>query len=123
MQGESVKVLLADDSELICKAIRSLLSEAPGIEFLGEARTLSQTLKMASFLRPDVVLLDLHLAEEEGLEPPAVKSSLLTCSDRIIAISMADGDDAKMLAMEYGADILLDKMNLGKELIPILLQP
>jgi DNA-binding NarL/FixJ family response regulator len=121
MRGESVNVLLADDSELICKAIRSLLSEAPGIKFLGEARTFSQTVKMASSLRPNVVLLDLKMPERQGFTPLEVKSQLRESVDRIIAISMANDDDARMLADKYGAYVLLDKMNLGKELIPTLL--
>ncbi len=82
MHGATVKVLLADDSEIICKAIRMLLSQEPSIEVLGEARTLLQTVEMASLLQPDVILLDLHMPERQALEPSTVKAQLLTCSER-----------------------------------------
>jgi chemotaxis response regulator CheB len=121
MHGATVKVLLADDSETICKAIRFLLNRGPSIEVLGEARTLLQTVEMASLLQPDVILLDLNMPERQALEPPTVKAQLLTCSERVIAMSLSNDDEAKARAQQYGAFTLLDKANLASELIPTLL--
>jgi DNA-binding NarL/FixJ family response regulator len=121
MHEASVKLLLADDSETLCKAIRAVLSGEPRIELLGEARSLPETVKMASMLQPDVILLDLHMPGEQGFEPSTVKIQFLTCSERVIAMSISNDDETKALALEYGAVVLLDKATLGSELIPTLL--
>jgi DNA-binding NarL/FixJ family response regulator len=121
MRGESVKLLLADDSEAICKAIRAFLSREPTVELLGEAHTLPQTVEMASMLQPDVVLLDLHMPAIQGFELSTVKGRLLTCTGRVIAMSFSNDDETRALAQEYGAATLLDKANLARELIPALL--
>jgi PleD family two-component response regulator len=121
MRGESVKLLLADDSEAICKAIRALLRREPTIELLSEAHTLPQTVEMASMLQPDVILLDLHMPAIQGFDLSTVKGRLLTCSERVIAMSFSNDDETKALAQEYGAATLLDKANLARELIPALL--
>jgi DNA-binding NarL/FixJ family response regulator len=49
MHGASVKLLLADDSETLCKAIRSVLRLEPSIELLGETRNLPEAVKMVTF--------------------------------------------------------------------------
>jgi two-component system, NarL family, response regulator DevR len=121
MHGASVKLLLADDSEILCKAIRSVLSQEPTIEVLGEARTLPEVVKMATLFRPDVILLDLHMPDGRGFEPSTVKAQLLSCTNQIIAMSMLNDDATKALALEYGAVKLLDKVKLGTDLVPTLL--
>jgi DNA-binding NarL/FixJ family response regulator len=121
MHGASVKLLLADDSEILCKAIRSVLSQEPSIDLLAEARTLPEAVKMAILLRPDVVLLDLHMPNGQGFEPPTVKAQLLSCTNFIIAMSILNDDTTKALALEYGAVKLLDKVKLGTDLVPTLL--
>lgn len=61
------------------------------------------------------------MPDGEGFEPSAVKAQLLCCTNRIIAMSMLNDEATKALALEYGAVRLLDKVNLGKELVPALL--
>jgi DNA-binding NarL/FixJ family response regulator len=119
MPGASVKLLLADDPKVVCKAIRFLLSQEPSIEVLGEAHPFQQIIEMASLLQPNVILLDLRMPERQGFERSTVKA-LLTHSERIIAMSIWNDDGAKALAQEYGAVALLDKVQLGFELIPAL---
>ena len=53
-----VRVLLAEDAELVGKAIRVLLSEYEGIRLVGEAATFSATVRKAEELIPDVIVLD-----------------------------------------------------------------
>jgi DNA-binding NarL/FixJ family response regulator len=48
-----VKVLLADDAEVMSKAIRRLLSECEDISLVGEAATFSETVQKAKELLPD----------------------------------------------------------------------
>jgi two-component system response regulator DevR len=98
-----------------------VLSQEPTIQVLGEARTLPEVVKMATLLRPDVILLDLHMPDGRGFEPSTVKAQLLSCTNQIIAMSILNDDATKALALEYGAAKLLDKVKLGTDLVPTLL--
>ena len=60
----SVTFLLADDSAIMRKAIRQLLSDHSEILLVGEAEDLNEAFVKAKQLRPDVLLFDLHLAEK-----------------------------------------------------------
>jgi DNA-binding NarL/FixJ family response regulator len=63
-----VRVLLAEDTELMRKAIRNLLSECEDISLVGEAATFPETVRKAQELLPHEVILDLHLAEGHSLD-------------------------------------------------------
>jgi DNA-binding NarL/FixJ family response regulator len=109
-----VKVVLADDAEVVRKAIRWLLSECEEITLVGEAATFSETVQKAQELLPDEVIFDLHMAEGQSLQLPA--------GTRVLAISIANDDEAKAVAVSIGAAKFLDKMNLTQELIPAILE-
>ena len=109
-----VRVLLADDAEVVRKAIHSLLSECEEIKLVGEAATLSETVQKAQELSPDAVVFDLHMAEGNSLGLPV--------GTKVLAISIANDDEAQALAGSIGAAKFLDKMNLARELIPAILE-
>jgi DNA-binding NarL/FixJ family response regulator len=115
-----IKVLLADDNEVVRGAIRRLLGEEAGIELVGEATTFGQTIQMANDLKPQVVVLDLHMKDEEALTPKDVKRGLDCRETRIVAISVWNDEETKALAESSGAFALVDKMMLASELIPII---
>ncbi len=110
-----IKVVLADDSQVMLSAMRRTLAEDPRIQIVGEASTFEATVQMIAEVKPDVLLIALHLPESE-LEPDFVKSQLASvpCT---LAVSFANDGDAKALAGRYGATSLLDKMNLYQEMI------
>ena len=116
-----IKVLLADDNKAVRAAIKSLLSSEPQIQLVGEATTFDETLQMASDVKPDIVLLDLHMPGEENLDASLVKSRLHACAQHVLIISIWNDDKAKTLADEYGASALLDKIDLGNKLLPAIL--
>jgi DNA-binding NarL/FixJ family response regulator len=115
-----VRVLIADDAEVIRKAIRDLLASERTIEVCGEARTFSETLDLATSLKPDVILLDLHMPDSESPESEFVKFKLLSTSSRIVAISLWQDEETKIIAQGYRAVQLLDKAKLCDELIPAI---
>jgi DNA-binding NarL/FixJ family response regulator len=117
----SIKVLVADDSEIVRRGIRQVLSAQTEIAILGEASNFAQTIQMASDLEPHVIVLDLHMPDETEVSPLDFKSCL-NRDLQIIAISFADDEKTKALAQSLGARVLLDKMNLAKTLIPTLKQ-
>jgi DNA-binding NarL/FixJ family response regulator len=109
-----VTVLLADDAELVRKAIHVLLSEREDITLVGEAATFYQAVQKAKELLPDVIVLDVHMADGAKESLPA--------GPKLLAISFANDDETKVLAASIGAESLLDKMKLTHELIPAILE-
>jgi DNA-binding NarL/FixJ family response regulator len=116
-----IKVLLADDQELVRRAIRSLLREHPEIELVGEASNFTETVQLASGLEPQVVVLDLHMKDEEAVAPGEIKSQLIKDAS-IVGISFWNDIEAKELAESFGAIVLLDKVDLAKTLVPTIKQ-
>jgi chemotaxis response regulator CheB len=112
-----IKVLLADDSDVMRRAIRSLLEENPDIRLVGEAVSFAQTIQMTNDLKPQVILMDVHMKDQATLTIEGIKAQL---NGRIIAISIANDEETKALAGSFGALILLDKMELVVKLIPTI---
>ena len=114
-----IKVLLADDSDVMRAAIRRILEEETRIKIVGEAATFAKTVQMISDLKPEVLLLDLYLAEKRQFTPDMVKSQLgCVCT---VAVSFSNDDEAQQLAGSYGAVSLLDKMKLFDEIMPAIM--
>ncbi len=65
---EVLSVFLVDDSQVIQDHINLLLSELEGIEIVGRSGTVESAVDAILAEEPDVVLLDLHLRGENGLE-------------------------------------------------------
>jgi len=59
----AIRVLIADDSDVMRAAIARTLTADPDLEVVGEAASFAETLKQASTLNPDIVLLDLHMPD------------------------------------------------------------
>ena len=109
-----VRVFLAEDAEIMRRAIRNILSEREDIKIVGEAATLSEVIQKMAELQPDEIVFDLHMADGEKDPLPA--------GPKILAISFANDDEAKLLAERIGASVLLDKLELANELIPAILE-
>jgi DNA-binding NarL/FixJ family response regulator len=116
----SITVLLADDHEIVRKAIRRVLESEPEIEIVGEAEDFVQTIKMATVLKPQVVVMDLHMPDASLVTPSDVKASLASSASQLLAISIWDDEDSQALAKAYGAVAFLDKVKLGTDLIPAI---
>ena len=116
----TISVLLADDSEIIRKAITKLFKADPEFRVVGEAVSFNQTLHLTSALHPQVVVMDLYMKDDKGVEPSEVKSCLV--GSQMLAISLRKDAPARTLAESYGAVRLLDRMYLSTELIPAIKQ-
>lgn len=116
-----IKVLLADDSKIVCRAIRQLLADQTGIEIVGETSDFAQTVQMTGDLKPQIVILDLHMPDGKAISLPEVKSRL-NHGTQVLAISIWNDAESKELAESLGAIILLDKIDLAEKLIPTIMQ-
>ena len=98
---QPVRVLLVDDHALFRSGIRALLQEYPDFEIVGETADGMEGVKRAKQLRPDVVLLDLHMPGVSG-------------SDALRLMLQDSGDvHVLMLTVSEDADDLLDTLRAG----------
>jgi DNA-binding NarL/FixJ family response regulator len=111
-----IRVLLADDSEMLRKAIRALLAQDASISLVGEATNYSELLKLLNETKPDVTLIDIHMP---GLSEAASFTNEIrqTC---ILAISFWVDEETEKIAHNFGALQLLDKGQLANSLIPAI---
>jgi DNA-binding NarL/FixJ family response regulator len=104
------------------KAIRTLLGDEPEIELVAEAENFAESLSMTRKFKPHVVILDLHMPDSSNLTPMNVSEGLRAYRAAVLAISVWNDEDTRALAHSYGASTLLDKMRLGRELIPAVMK-
>jgi DNA-binding NarL/FixJ family response regulator len=96
-----MKVLLADDHPLFLDGLRNLLT-ARGIAVVGTARDGLEALEQARALRPDVVLMDIHMPRLNGLAAlRMIKAEL--ADTRIVMLTMSAEDDELFEAVAAGA--------------------
>src|SRR3954467_1128262 len=63
-----VRILLADDHDMVRRGVRSLLEAHPGWQVCGEATNGREAVSLAARLKPDIAVLDLEMPELNGLE-------------------------------------------------------
>ena len=102
MNGEQIGVLIVDDHEPFRRGLRALLRSAPDIAVVGEAGTGDDAISLADSLQPDVVLMDLHMPNTNGLH--ATRRILHTSPHiRVLVLTMADDDESVFAALQAGA--------------------
>jgi DNA-binding NarL/FixJ family response regulator len=112
MMSEPIQVLIADDSQVIRRAIRLLL-QAESISIAGELASFAELVATLKSMKPDVVLMDLHMPGDE--EADTVKENMHGIC--LIAISLFDDPETQFLAESFGAARLLNKSTLATTLI------
>ena len=113
----SIRVLVADDQEIIRTGLRMILDAQPDIEVVGEASDGREAVALARELRPDVCLFDVRMPELDGIEA----TRLLAGSDvddpmAIVIITTFDLDEYVHGALKAGARGFLLK-DAGPELL------
>jgi DNA-binding NarL/FixJ family response regulator len=102
VDGVPVRVLVADDQQLIRDGIASLLGIQPGITVVGTASDGAQAVEKALALAPDVILMDVRMPSTDGVLAAAqVRRELPAC--RVIMLTTFDDEDYVVRALRAGA--------------------
>jgi two-component system, NarL family, response regulator LiaR len=112
-----IRMLLADDSDVIRRVLFVFLEDEPHIEIVGEAKDFTELLEKALALKPRIVLMDLHMRDQYKFKPEFVRSELQASAEHVLAMSRCYDDQAVGLSNSYGASLLLDKSKLISELL------
>jgi len=102
METNVIHLLIADDSESFRVGLRALFKATPDIQLVGEAAHGKEAILLADQLQPDVILMDLHMPDVDGIE--ATHQIAHTSPHiAILALTMLDDDDSLFAAMQAGA--------------------
>jgi len=108
MNEKKVRVLLADDHELVRAGVRKVLENSSGFEVVGEASRGDETLAKLAELEPDVLLLDLNMPGGDGFEVLR-KARDEAGGARIVVLSLHVQAEYVSRAVRDGADGYLSK--------------
>ena len=98
----TIRVLLADDHDILRQGLKLLLGLQPEIEVVGEARTGREAVEMAQTLKPDVVVMDISMADMDGLE--ACKHiRRQESSTQVLILTMHESEEYFLQALRAGA--------------------
>lgn len=103
-----IRVLIADDHPLVRMALRTLLEAEADLEVVGEASDTDSAISEAVRLRPDVLLLDLRMPGQGGVEACASVKSVAP-EIAVLVLTSFDDDEELFGALEAGASGYLMK--------------
>jgi DNA-binding NarL/FixJ family response regulator len=136
---DQIGVVIVDDHSLVREGLRSLLNQYDDIDVVGEAGTVAEALDVIREVQPHLVLLDLRLGDEEGVqiartlrsEGSDVTILMLSVHDssRHLRDALAAGADGYLLksvaAVDLAAGIrsaVAGETVIGQEFVPKLLE-
>jgi two-component system chemotaxis response regulator CheB len=91
VSGDTIRVLVVDDSAFARKVVREVLTGGPGIEVIGTARDGLDAIEKIAELRPDVVTLDLVMPNLDGIGV-LLALGAAAWHPAVVVVSMADED-------------------------------
>ena len=101
-QQSPVRLLICEDQTLMREGLRIVLSLEPGFEVVGEARDGAEAVRLAEALRPDIVLMDVQMPRQDGVQATAaITARNLPC--RVIILTTFDYEDYVFEAIKAGA--------------------
>jgi DNA-binding NarL/FixJ family response regulator len=111
-----IRVLVADDHEIVRHGIRTIVQSCPNFEVCGEASDGRQAVQMANQLHPDIVVIDIGMPHLNGLDAtrqivqgdPKVKVLILTMheSEQIVRDVLTAGARGYLLKTDAGRDLV-----------------
>ena len=106
----ALRVLIADDQDLVRSGFRLILLSYEGIDVVGEARDGLEAVELAQRLAPDVVLMDIRMPRENGIAATRdIKANPLLANTHVLILTTFDLDEYVYDALAAGASGFLLK--------------
>jgi DNA-binding NarL/FixJ family response regulator len=112
----TIRVLIADDQELVRTGFRAILNAEPDLEVVGEARDGNEVIQAARTLRPHIVLMDIRMPNLDGIQA----TGRITAGDgspRVLILTTFDLDEYVYDALRAGASGFLLKDAAADDLL------
>jgi DNA-binding NarL/FixJ family response regulator len=106
----TIRIVLADDQDLLRATFRLLIDSEPGMEVVGEAGTGAEAVARAGDARADLVLMDIRMPDMDGIEAARrITADQALAGVRILVLTTYETDDLVVAALRAGASGYLSK--------------
>jgi DNA-binding NarL/FixJ family response regulator len=116
VETKKIRILLADDHNILRRGLRLLLERQPGFEVVGEASDGRQAVERSEVMKPDVLVLDIAMPNMSGIEAAQRISALLPHA-AIVILSMHSDEGYVLRALKAGAKGYVLKDSAENDLI------
>jgi YesN/AraC family two-component response regulator len=114
-----LKVLIADDSDMVRERLKDHIAEIDGTEVVGEATNGPDTVELIGHLEPDVLILDIRMPRGNGIDAlKAVKRG--TCNPIVITLTAYAYPQYRERCLEAGAAYFFDKATEFERVMDVL---
>lgn len=116
MASNNIKVLIAEDHDVVREGLKILISADSGIEIAGEASNGATAVRLARKLQPDVVLMDLAMPKVNGLQ--ATREILRQApGSKVLVLSAYKDDETLRKVLAAGVSGYITKHSAADELL------
>lgn len=116
-----IRIVIADDHELIREGVKKIVRSHPDLRIVGEAADLAATIRLVRSHAPDVVVLDINLPDYDGLE--GLSELHRHCPDQpVVLLSMYGEEKYGISALRAGAMGYVTKSMAADELVRAIRQ-
>jgi two-component system response regulator NreC len=115
----TVRILLADDHEIVREGVRAMIQRCPGWEICGDASTGREAVALAESLKPDIVIMDIGMPELNGLDATRQIKRALPDTE-VLIFTANETEEIVRQVFQAGARGYLLKTEANKHLIPAL---
>ena len=116
MTAKPIRILIADDHEIVRKGIRTIISETPDFELVGEVENGNEALQKLKTVKVDVLLMDFDMPGKNGLDTLIELKSILPKLP-VIILSVFPEDHYGMRFLKAGASGYLGKASASGQLV------
>jgi DNA-binding NarL/FixJ family response regulator len=109
-----IRIILADDHEMVRAGLRALLKAVPGVEVIAEARDGRAAVRLAAELSPDIVVMDIEMPDLNGVEATRqIKAN--GAGPKVIALTASGSEQSTRQVLKAGADAYVVKTAAFKD--------
>jgi PAS domain S-box-containing protein len=111
-----MRILIADDHDIVRRGVRSLLAADPDLEICGEAVDGRDAVTKAQAMKPDVIVMDISMPNLNGLEATRKVREILP-STKVLVLSQHDSPEMMRQALKAGAGAYVRKSSMSTDLL------
>jgi two-component system response regulator NreC len=115
MPNDKIKLLVADDHGILRHGLKRILNAEPDMIVVGEAATGTEAVTRAKELKPDVVIMDISMPEQDGIE--SMRQIIKAVGSKVLILSVYLEHHVISESVSAGASGYLAKESLDHELI------
>jgi DNA-binding NarL/FixJ family response regulator len=113
----TIRILVADDHEIVREGLRAIIERQPGWEVCGDAATGREAISQAEKLKPDIIVMDIGMPELNGLDA-ARQIRKATPEVEVLMFTANETEDVIRQVFQSGARGYLLKNEANKHLVP-----